>query len=68
MLSLNRSKLGADRGLFLLPELTSAEGFADMKRECAAKSEAYVNEAMSEDRTRIVAREHERPSGYFIAF
>ncbi len=44
-----------DRGLFLIPQLTSPEGFSQLRSECALRSAELVREACDPDRKRIVA-------------
>ena len=49
---------GESTGLFQFPELTSSEGFKDLKQACASRSQELVTEARLpvQDRKRIVAR------------
>lgn len=49
---------GESTGLFQFPELTSSEGFKDLKQACASRSQELVTEASLpvQDRKRIVAR------------
>jgi len=49
------SRDSGNRGLFLIPELTSADGFSVLRKDCVRRSAELVREACNPNRTRLVA-------------